>query len=221
MIRPLSLLLAFLATKSCVQAYSTLLPQRSSYFVGRSVQGTSPINPAIHRGNHGTSATLTMKKGKANVPPQMRSQYARAQEMESYRKQMIESQRVGKDGLPVFNLYVRTGLKNIWYPCGSFKGDEKSAALAQSYASNGFLSSLSKKQLDAGISGSLYRDLPKLEESIFRGYPQLRKEKTNLEYGYKLSYMGLSKEQEKITVVEVKEQKGGIFGGLQNLFGGN
>lgn len=113
MIRPLSLLLSFLATQSCVQAYSTLLPQRSSYFVGRSVQGTSPVNPAIHRGNHGTSATLTMKKGKANVPPQMRSQYARAQEMESYRKQMIESQRVGKDGLPVFNLYVRTGLKNV------------------------------------------------------------------------------------------------------------
>ncbi|KAL3804178.1 hypothetical protein HJC23_013697 [Cyclotella cryptica] len=218
MIRPLSLLLAVLATTSCVQAYTTLLPQRSSYFVGRSVQDTS--SPA-HRPNHGTSATLTMKKGKANLPPQMRSQYARAQEMESYRKQMIESQTVGKDGLPVFNLYVRTGLKNIWYPCGSFKGDEKSAALAQSYASNGFLSSLSKKQLDAGISGSLYKDLPKLEESIFRGYPQLRKEKKNLEYGYKLNYPGLSKEQEKISVVEVKEQKGGILGGLQNLFGGN
>ena len=109
----------------------------------------------------------------------------------------------------------------IWYPCGSFKGDEKSAALAQSYASNGFLASLSKKQLDAGISGSLYKDLPKLEESIFRGYPQLRKEKKNLEYGYKLNYPGLSKEQEKIMVVEVKDQKGGILGGLQNLFGGN
>jgi hypothetical protein len=54
-----------------------------------------------------------MKKGKANVPPQMRSQYARAQEMESYRKQMVESQSFGKDGLPVFNLYVRTGLKNV------------------------------------------------------------------------------------------------------------
>lgn len=130
---------------------------------------------------------------------------------------MIEAQTVGKDGLPVFNLYVRTGLKNIWYPCGSFKGDEKSAALAQSYASGGFLAGLSKKQLDSGISGSLYKDLDKLKESIFRGYPQLRRE--TLEFGYKLSFGGLSKEQEKITVVEVKEMKGGIFGGLQNLFG--
>jgi hypothetical protein len=56
-----------------------------------------------------------MKKGKANVPPQMRSQYARAQEMENYRQQMMESQRMGADGLPVFNLYVRTSLKNVSY----------------------------------------------------------------------------------------------------------
>ncbi|KAL3775440.1 hypothetical protein ACHAWO_000670 [Cyclotella atomus] len=202
-----ALLLVLLAT---IHAY-TVLPQRSSHFVGHSVAHKETTASSRH-------ASLTMKKGKANVPPQMRSQYARAQEMEGYRKQMIEAQTVGKDGLPVFNLYVRTGLKNIWYPCGSFKGDEKSAALAQSYASNGFLSSISKKQLDSGISGSLYKDLPKLKESIFRGYPQLRKEK-ELEFGYKLSYNGLSKEQEKITVVEIKEMKSGIFGGLQNLFG--
>lgn len=204
-----AIILTLLAT---IHSYS-VLPQRSSHFVGRSVSHNEPAAPINHR-----HASLTMKKGKANVPPQMRSQYARAQEMESYRRQMIEAQTVGKDGLPVFNLYVRTSLKNIWYPCGSFKGDEKSAALAQSYAADGFLSGLSKKQLDSGISGSLYKDLPKLKESIFRGYPQLRKEK-ELEFGYKLSFNGLSKEQEKITVVEVKEMKGGIFSGLMNLFG--
>jgi hypothetical protein len=233
-----------------------------------------------------------MKKGKANVPPQMRSQYARAQEMENYRQQMMESQRMGADGLPVFNLYVRTSLKNVsyiccgvvlyylhiriyyiiihivyygdnipcnhrvvtsnlhlltlylflatkttcyyailllyknkphkqmWYPCGSFKGDEKSAALCQSYADNGMLAGISKKQLDAGVGGSLFRDLARLEETIIRGYPQLRKDKGNLEFGYKLSYKGLNKEQEKIQVVEIKEQKG-FFDGLKNAFGGN
>ena len=36
----------------------------------------------------------------------------------------------------------------MWYPCGSFKGDEKSAALCENYASNGLLSSISKNQLD-------------------------------------------------------------------------
>jgi hypothetical protein len=137
--------------------------------------------------------------------------------MENYRQQMMDSQNAGADGLPVFNLYVRTGLKNMWYPCGSFKGDEKSAALAQSIADNGFLSGMSKKQLDAGVGGSLFRDKDRLEETIVRGYPQLRKEKGKLEFGYKLSYKGLSKEQEKISVVEVKEQKG-FFDNMKNMF---
>jgi hypothetical protein len=35
--------------------------------------------------------------------------------MENYRQQMMESQRMGADGLPVFNLYVRTSLKNVSY----------------------------------------------------------------------------------------------------------
>jgi hypothetical protein len=108
----------------------------------------------------------------------------------------------------------------MWYPCGSFKGDEKSAALCQSYADDGLLAGISKKQLDAGVGGSLYRDLARLEETIVRGYPQLRKDKGKLEFGYKLSYKGLSAEQEKIQVVEVKEQKG-FFDGLKNVFGGN
>jgi hypothetical protein len=107
----------------------------------------------------------------------------------------------------------------MWYPCGSFKGDEKSAALCENYASNGLLSSISKNQLDAGVGGSLYRDLNRLEETIVRGYPQLRKDRKNLEYGYKLSYKGLSKEQEKVHVVEIKEQKG-LFDGIKNVFSG-
>eukprot|EP00577_Skeletonema_sp_RCC1716_P023449 CAMPEP_0113426770 /NCGR_PEP_ID=MMETSP0013_2-20120614/30924_1 /TAXON_ID=2843 ORGANISM="Skeletonema costatum, Strain 1716" /NCGR_SAMPLE_ID=MMETSP0013_2 /ASSEMBLY_ACC=CAM_ASM_000158 /LENGTH=214 /DNA_ID=CAMNT_0000315109 /DNA_START=91 /DNA_END=735 /DNA_ORIENTATION=+ /assembly_acc=CAM_ASM_000158 len=193
----------------------TVLPQRSSHFVGHGVYHTSATASTTS-----SSATIEMKKGKPNVSPNMRSQYARAQEMESYRQSMMDSQRMGADGFPVFNLYVRTNLKNMWYPCGSFKGDEKSAALCQNYADNGLLSSISKNQLDSGVGGSLYRDLARLEETIVRGYPQLRKEKGNLEFGYKLSFGGLSKEQEKIQVVEVKEQKG-FFDGLKNVFGGN
>jgi hypothetical protein len=107
----------------------------------------------------------------------------------------------------------------MWYPCGSFKGDEKSSALCQNYVDNGLLSSISKNQLDAGVGGSLYRDKDRLEETVVRGYPQLRKDRGQLEYGYKLSFKGLSKEQEKIQVVIVKEQKG-FFNGLKNVFGG-
>lgn len=39
----------------------------------------------------------------------------------------LSQRKVGPDGFPIFNLFVRTnqGAK-IWYPCGSFKGDEVS-----------------------------------------------------------------------------------------------
>jgi hypothetical protein len=126
---------------------------------------------------------------------------------------------MGADGLPVFNLYVRGSAKNMWYPCGSFKGDEKSAALCQSYASDGLLADISKNQLDAGVGSSLARDVTRLEETIVRGYPQLRKEKGKLEYGYKLAYVGLSDEKaKKVNLVELKEQKG-FLDGIKNTLG--
>jgi hypothetical protein len=58
-------------------------------------------------------ALMEMKKGKANVPPQMRGQYKRQQEQAAQRQQMDEQSKPGADGLPVFNLYVRTKLQNV------------------------------------------------------------------------------------------------------------
>ena len=94
---------------STISAY-TVLPQRASYFVGRDVN-TNTQHQQQSRNNG--AATIEMKKGKANVSPQMRQQYKRAQEMEGYRQQMIDSQTAGADGFPVFNLFVRTPLKNV------------------------------------------------------------------------------------------------------------
>ena len=110
MMRLTAFLLLVALLGSTAAAY-TVSPQRSSYFVGHSVYHTTAAPQPSSRGV--SSSNLTMKKGKANVPPQMRSQYARAQEMESYRQQMIDSQTMGADGLPVFNLFVRTSLKNF------------------------------------------------------------------------------------------------------------
>ena len=106
----------------------------------------------------------------------------------------------------------------MWYPCGSFKGDDRSAALCASYRDNGFLAGISKNQLDAGVSGSLFRDQKNLVETIVRGYPQLKKSRDELEFGYKLAYEGLSEEQSKIQVIEVKEQKG-FLDGIKSAFG--
>ena len=107
MMRLATFLIALLVAGT-TSAYTVVSPQRSSHFVGHGVYHTSATSRTTTNG-----ATLEMKKGKPNVPSNMRSQYARAQEMESYRQQMMDSQRMGSDGLPVFNLYVRTSLKNV------------------------------------------------------------------------------------------------------------
>mmetsp|Transcript_6078 Transcript_6078/g.17268 ORF Transcript_6078/g.17268 Transcript_6078/m.17268 type:complete len:184 (+) Transcript_6078:147-698(+) len=142
----------------------------ASSFGGRSLTAGSNQVVVLNNGS-----SMEMKKGKPNVPPQMRGQYARQQEMAQMQQQMRAASVPGDDGLPVFNLYVRSKSQKIWYPCGSFKGDDRSAALAKSYSEGGMLSGISKKQLDGGISGSLYSDLAKLKDTVMRAYPQLRK----------------------------------------------
>lgn len=106
----------------------------------------------------------------------------------------------------------------MWYPCGSFKGDERSAALAQSFRDGGMLSGISKKQLDGGVANSLAQDESKLAETIARAYPQLRKSINEFEYGYKLAYDGLSEEQTTVNVIVPKKREGGFLDGVKNLF---
>ncbi len=90
--------------------------------------------------------------------------------------------------------------------------------MAKSYSDGGMLSGISKKQLDGGIAGSLYRDVDKLKETVARAYPQLRKSKDEFEFGYKLAFQGLPEEKAKeIVPVEPKEQKG-VFDGIRNIF---
>jgi hypothetical protein len=115
--------------------------------------------------------------------------------------------------------YTRTLFSlQMWYPCGSFKGDQRSAALAKNWCDDGILAGISKKQMDEGIAGSLYRDLGQLKETIFRAYPQLRKSRDNLEFGYKLGYEGLSEEQQnKVMPIEPKEPKG-IMDNIKGMF---
>jgi hypothetical protein len=200
----LALLLA--ATTSTTHAW---VGTSSSAFGGNVLANTGGIQNAH---------SMEMKKSKPNLPPQMRGQYKQQKEMALQRKQMDEASKVGDDGLPVFNLFVRTKKANMWYPCGSFKGDDRSAALAKGFANNGIFAGISKKQLDSGISGSLFRDMTRLNETCCRAYPQLRKSRDGFEFGYKLSYGGLTKEQEdEICPVEPKEQKG-VLDGIKTMF---
>lgn len=80
------------------------------------------------------------------------------------------------------------------------------------------LAGISKKQLDGGIAGSLWSDLSKLKETVTRAYPQLRKKRDDMEFGYKLGYDGLPDDKAKeIFPVEPKEPKGALDG-IRNIF---
>merc|ERR1739838_1224524 len=134
-------------------------------FGGRSLSAEQRI-PA----GRTTRGDMCMGKGKPNVPLEMRGQYKKSQETAQMRDQMQAAQSPGSDGLPVFNLYVRSKVAGMWYPCGSFKGDDRSLALASNYRDQGLLAGISKNQLDSGVAGSLFRDMDRLKESIVRGY---------------------------------------------------
>jgi len=208
-----SVLLAILAVADRAAAYSTFLPSAR--------QISPPAAPArpLRRGQ------LEMKKGKP--PVNMRSQFKQREQMQEQREAMVDSQRAGADGLPVFNLYVRSKKAQMWYPCGSFKGDERSKALAQTYKDDGFMSNMAKNQLDSGVSGSLATDERKLLGSIVRGYPQLKKAVSGgkdgggVDWGYKLAFEGLSKEQAEMNIVVPKKREGGVVEGFKDMFGMN
>jgi hypothetical protein len=78
--------------------------------------GGQVLSSAVQNG-----ARMEMKKGKANVPPQMRGQYKKQQEMAKMQREMAAATKPGPDGLPVFNLFVRTKRQNV-----SSSLDEKS-----------------------------------------------------------------------------------------------
>ena len=106
----------------------------------------------------------------------------------------------------------------MWYPCGSFKGDQRSAALARNWVDAGILAGISKKQMDGGIGGSLFRDLAQLKETIVRAYPQLRKSRDDFEFGYKLAYEGLTEEQQNTIMPIVPQEQKGILDNIKNMF---
>ena len=91
---------------NAASAYSTAGSITSSF--GGSVLVTGKASPSVNVG-----PSIEMRKGKDNVPPAMRTQYKRQKELSNMREQMMDAQKPGADGLPVFNLFVRTPRANV------------------------------------------------------------------------------------------------------------
>lgn len=102
------------ASLPSAQAY---VPQSSSAFGGSAVLSSPSANSASAAPRKGDMSPrkgdMSMKKGKPNVPVNMRSNYRKQQQMAGMRDQMIAASTAGEDGLPVFNLFVRTKKANV------------------------------------------------------------------------------------------------------------
>ena len=99
-------ILAILAVLNTARGFSV-----SSGSISSSFGGSVLVTGKVSSDNHGP--IIEMKKGKDNVPASMRAQYKRQKEMSKMREEMMAAQKPGADGLPVFNLYVRTKRANV------------------------------------------------------------------------------------------------------------
>ncbi|KAG5189116.1 hypothetical protein JKP88DRAFT_23454 [Tribonema minus] len=204
---------AFLLTVALCQAY--VAPSASSVFTaGATCRHTQAAAPAPRGGARG----LTMKrKGKPNVPINARGGYNNMMKAE----EAMRAQRASTPAnLPVFEIFCRTKRANMWYPCGALGGDERSKATVDAL-SNGFLSDLYRNALEKGVAESvLGPQKSQLKGSITRMYPQLAKEASNLEFGFKVKYAPLEEKlgPQKITLL-TEEMKLGAFDKLKKNFG--
>ncbi|MBD1934566.1 MULTISPECIES: HHL1-like protein [Cyanophyceae] len=71
--------------------------------------------------------------------------------------------KLKSDGVPEFNIYIRTQGKKNWYPAGSLAVNRTSQ-----------------------INQAIFQEEENLREASLRLYPVLRKNKSQLEYGYRL-----------------------------------
>lgn len=121
-----------------------------------------------------------------------------------------------EDGTPVFALFVRTPRTKIWYPLGGVKGDNRSKNLANALK-GGIARGMYQNALDRGMAQTLYgKDSNRFLQNAIRLYPQLKKFTKELEYGYKMSAVGM--EEQKTRVVS-KEMAKPFFAKVQQNVG--
>lgn len=110
----LAVLVALFSTTFTVHAWTASSAASSfggkSLVTGANIKSHSSSIVVLQNGS-----TTVMKKGKANVQPEMRGQYKRQKEMAEMQSQMMAASKPGEDGLPVFNLFVRTKTQKVRY----------------------------------------------------------------------------------------------------------
>lgn len=160
------------------------------------------VNDAVGNGTRrrpSTSvSTVVMRSGKARFQrPQ--------QPLGQNRPGMPE---LPEDGTPVFALFVRSTTAKIWYPIGALRGDDRAKGLVRATQTQ-WGKRMYTNALDKGVARTVFMDGGKLLQSVFRQYPQLKKNRDVLEYGYKVYAKGM--ETPATTTVLTKEMAMNFF----------
>lgn len=191
-------------------------PSALSFSVGRS-SSRALSAPARQRTATNGVAGLVAKKGRPDVPINQRGGY----EQQMRQQQMYDAMRPQADGMPVFNLFVQTELKNIWFPCGQFAGDANAKQLIDGWIANQLgLGGMAKDSVDRSIATSIFGDADSqknMVQNIIATYPALKKYKKNLSYGYTITYAPLQ-EAKMDGTDEVKELTPDMMEGPMDKF---
>ena len=142
------------------------------------------------------------RKGKSGMGKGMGPPSAMVEQQRQYAEYQKQRETLG---LPSFDLYVKGPNSPTWYPAGSLGGDERSKDLIESYMTD-WTKGFAKGGIDRGVASSLFPEKAKFVAQCLATYPQLKKAKDALKFGYKVSYPGLlEKRPEAKEVTELSE----------------
>ena len=148
------------------------------------------------------------RKGKSGMGKGMGPPSAMVEQQRQYAEYQKQRET---SGLPSFDLYVKGPNSPTWYPAGSLGGDERSKDLIESYMTD-WTKGFAKGGIDRGVASSLFPDKDKFVARCLETYPQLKKAKKDLKFGYKLTYPGLlEKRPEAAEVTELTEDMQDTF----------
>merc|ERR1719440_2680231 len=142
------------------------------------------------------------RKGKSGMGKGMGPPSAMVEQQRQYAEYQKQRET---SGLQSFDLYVKGPNSPTWYPAGSLGGDERSKDLIESYMTD-WTKGFAKGGIDRGVASSLFPEKAKFVAQCLATYPQLKKAKDSLKFGYKVSYPGLlEKRPEAKEVTELSE----------------
>lgn len=129
--------------------------------------------------------------GKRKVPVQFRGGQGKG-DIQQQRAQFEEIKKT-TETMPVFTVLVRhAGGIPKWYPVAGFQGDGNSKAIVDAYIGDGFFSGILKdvyrQQIEASIAKSVFDQERKLIGDAIKQFPELKKVKFNLEFGFSIAY---------------------------------